>query len=287
MQLGIFAKTFPGSDPESVLTASASAGYTGVAYNLVCSGLPSMPDVIPAGVASDVRHVASATGQRIFSVSATYNMAHPDPLVRKHGLDRLRVIAASARDMGTELLTLCTGTRDPDDKWKRHPDNDTAEAWRDMISSLEKAVQIAEAHDVYLGVEPELANVVSTADKAERLIAVLRTDRVRIVLDPANLFEPSQADTQRAVIARATETLAEHLVMAHVKDRHGDGTPTAAGQGEIDVEFFLSCLTEVGFDGPLVTHGLEAEDARPVAQYLSGRLQRQPERRTAWKAGGN
>jgi len=46
MQLGIFAKTFPGTTPGEVLAAARDAGYATVQYNMACSGLPSLPDTI-------------------------------------------------------------------------------------------------------------------------------------------------------------------------------------------------------------------------------------------------
>jgi hypothetical protein len=48
MRLGIFAKTFPGNDPVTVMSAARMAGYGAVQYNMACSGLPAMPDAIPA-----------------------------------------------------------------------------------------------------------------------------------------------------------------------------------------------------------------------------------------------
>ena len=91
--------------------------------------------------------------------------------------------------MGTRLVTLCTGTRDPADPWRAHPDNGTPEAWRDLTASMETAIAAAEASDVYLGIEPELANVVSSAEAARRLIDEMKSPRLRIVIDAANLFE--------------------------------------------------------------------------------------------------
>ncbi len=81
-------------------------------------------------------------------------MIHPDPAVRRAGERRLAVIAAACRALGTSVVTLCTGTRDPQDQWRHHIDNQTPEAWHDLLKAFEVAVRIAEAHDIMLGVEP-------------------------------------------------------------------------------------------------------------------------------------
>ena len=36
---------------------------------------------------------------------------------------RLEVLAAACRWLDTRIITLCTGTRDPEDMWKWHPEN--------------------------------------------------------------------------------------------------------------------------------------------------------------------
>lgn len=268
MQVGIFAKTFPGTTAEVVLRASAEAGYRTVQFNMACLGLPAMPDAIAPAAAASVAKAASATGVSLAAVSATYNMIHPDPAVRRDGLARLEVIAAAAHAMGTRLLTLCTGTRDPDDQWRGHPDNATPEAFADLLAEMEKALAIAERHDVDLGVEPELANVVSSAAVARRLIDAMGSRRLRIVLDPANLFEVAAADVRRRIIGDAVALLGPDVAMAHAKDRDPQGRFVAAGTGVIDFPAFLSDLAAAGFDGPVVTHGLSAQEAPAVARFL-------------------
>jgi sugar phosphate isomerase/epimerase len=268
MRIGVFAKTFPGTAPEAVLRQSADAGFEGVQYNMTCSGLAAMPDEITPETARAVAEAAARTGQAVFAVSGTYNMIHPDASVRRAGERRLAVIAGACREMGSSLVTLCTGTRDKDDQWRHHPDNGSAEAWRDLLLSFEVAVGIAEAHGILLGVEPELANVVNSATAARRLIGEMKTDAIRIVLDPANLAEQASPDERRRIIEQAVGLLAGHIVMAHAKDRAADGSVAAAGKGVIDFGHFLSCLASAGFDGPVVAHGFEAAEAEGVARFL-------------------
>lgn len=268
MQLGIFAKTFSVHGALPVLNAVKAAGYDCAQFNLACLGLPSMPDEVAGGVAEDIAAAASTSGVSIAAISATYNMIHPDPRQRADGLCRLEQIIARARAMGTTLVTLCTGTRDAHDQWRHHKDNDTVAAWRDLVTEMAKAVELAERHDVNLGIEPELANVVSSAAHAKRLIGELRSERLKTVLDPANLFEIEGHAQRHKIVAEAIDLLGEHIAMAHAKDRDVSGKFVAAGRGVIDFRHFVSCLRTAGFDGPLVTHGLDETDAFPVATFL-------------------
>ncbi len=268
MRIGIFAKTFPGSDPATVLAAVANAGFDVAQYNMACSGLDPLPDTIPNETATAIRAEAAAAGVEIAAVSGTFNMIHPDPTIRADGLRRLAVLVAAAPRMGTRLVTLCTGTRDPADPWRAHPDNGTPEAWRALTASMEIAIAAAEASDVTLGIEPEFANVVSSAGAARRLIDEMKSPRLRIVIDAANLFETASPAERRNIVTRAVDLLADRIVLAHAKDRAANGDFVAAGKGVLDYPHYLAELRRIGFEGPLVTHGLGAAEAPGVGAFL-------------------
>jgi sugar phosphate isomerase/epimerase len=268
MKLGIFAKTFPGSSPMVVLQAADAAGYSAVQYNMACSGLSALPPEVTAEQARAVREASTATGVEIAAISATYNMTHPDPAKRQAGRESFAAIAARAHAMGTNLLTVCSGSKDADDQWRYHPDNDSPAAWAEMLEEFRALIEIAHRHDILIGVEPELANIVSTAKKARAMINSLGSDRIRIVLDPANLAEVVPSDERRRIVADAVALLADRIVMAHAKDRNADGSFATAGQGVVDFPHFLGCLRKAGFTGSLITHGLADQEAAGVAAFL-------------------
>ncbi|HET9068856.1 MAG TPA: sugar phosphate isomerase/epimerase [Amaricoccus sp.] len=272
MQPGIFARTFDTRGALPTLAAVAAAGYATTQFNLSCLGLPPMPERVPEGAAEGIATAAAETGVTIAAVSGTWNMIHPDPAVRARGIARLEVLAAACRPMGTSLVTLCTGTRDPADQWRWHPDNAAPAAWADLLAVMERALAIAERFDLRLGIEPELANVVADAPAARRLLDAFASPRLGIVLDPANLFEQADARERRRLVEEAVALLGPELAMAHAKDRAADGSFTAPGRGVIDFAHFVRTLRAAGFDGPLVTHGLAATEAPEVARLLNGLL---------------
>ena len=272
MRLGIFAKTFPGTVPGPVLGAAAGAGYAVTQYNMSCSGLPSMPDAVADDAALAVAEAAQAANVEIVALSGTYNMIHPDAAERELGHRRLNALAGAATRMGTRVVTLCTGTRDPDDQWRGHPDNDSPNAWRDLRAAMDRALLVAETHDIDLGIEPELANVVDSAAKARRLIDEIGSARLKIIFDAANLFEAVSLGRQRDIVSAAIDLIGDRIVMAHAKDRTASGGFTAAGQGVLDYAHYLDGLARAGFDGPLITHGLTAAEAPGVAGFLQAAL---------------
>jgi sugar phosphate isomerase/epimerase len=272
MQPGIFAKTFAGSDPDTVLHAARNAGYCAVQYNMACSGLGPLPLAVSASAAQAVREASIQHGISIAAVSATYNMIHPDMVARKAGRQAFSAIASAAQMMGTRLITLCTGSLDASDQWRHHPDNHGDAAWREMRAEFDLLLEIAEQHDVHLGVEPELANVVASASQARRLIDEVGSERIRIVLDPANLFEQEPLAVQRRIISDALELLGDKIALAHAKDRMPDGGFATAGRGVIDWGHYLRGLKATGFDGALVTHGLAEAEAMQTRRFLQDAL---------------
>jgi sugar phosphate isomerase/epimerase len=256
MQIGIFAKTFPGTNAEAVLMHVRQAGFSVSQFNLACAGLPSLPDAVPEKGLRRIRAASKASGVALVALSGTYNMIHPDPAVRARGLRQLGVVIGAAATLGIPLVTLCTGTRDAEDPWQ------------DLTTEMAKALAMAEQHGVDLGIEPEQANVVTSALAAQRLMTEMASPRLRIVLDPANLFERETTEGARAILRDAVERLGDRIAMAHAKDRAADGRFVTVGDGIIDFPDFVAQLRGAGFAGPLVTHGLDAAEAPAVARYL-------------------
>ena len=60
--------------------------------------------------------------------------------------------------------------------------------------------------------------------------------------------------------------------MGHAKDRTATGDFATAGKGVLDYPHYLARLKAVGFEGPLVTHGLSAREAPGVAAFLARTL---------------
>ena len=270
MRIGIFAKTFVRPTLAETLDAVAQHGIHDVQFNLACAGVPGMPDQIAPALAATIRRELAARDIRMAAVSGTFNIIHPDLEQRRAGMRRLRVLAAACHDLGTEVITLSTGTRDPENMWRRHPDNDTPDAWHDMIAALREAVQIAEEHAVTLAFEPEVANVVDSAAKGRRLLDEIGSPRLRVVMDGANLFQAGDLPRMREILEEAFALLGNDIVLAHAKDlsRDGEAGHEAAGTGLLDYDLYLSLLRRVGYRGPLILHALAEEQVDSCVAFL-------------------
>lgn len=273
MQVGVFAKTFPGSDPAQIFACCKSSGFDAVQYNMSCSGLKSLPGSISDETTRAIATVSAENGIQIAAVSATYNMIDPDLERRQAGRLGFETIAQNAAQMGTNLLTVCSGSRDPEDQWRFHPANKDPESWAEMCREFEIILQIAQQHDLLIGVEPEHANVVNSSKTARRLLDEFPGSAIRIVLDPANILENVPQESQRNTVDEAIDLLGPEIALTHAKDRKPDGTVTPAGTGIVDWKYFLHGLSNIGFKGPLIAHGISASQAPDVAKFLKQQIE--------------
>jgi sugar phosphate isomerase/epimerase len=267
MYTAIFGKTYSRARAIEVLDAAAEDGFAGVQFNLASAHIASLPDHLPPGLAEEIGEYARSKELRIAALSGTYNMAHPDPAVRTASRAGFLNVVEAARRMSAPVVTLCTGSRDPD-MWKYHPDNSSESAWRDLREELDYALAAAEAADIKLGVEPEPGNVVCNAKTARRLLDEVRSPRLGIVLDAANLLSAETLSLQDTLIGEATELLGNDVLLAHAKDIDAAGHVVAAGEGAVHLREFVVALRAIGYSGALIGHGFGPEKAKAVAKVL-------------------
>lgn len=248
-------------------------GFTLVQLDFKSVGEEEMPASIRPELIAEISEAARRNGVRIAAVNGTFNMIHPDVAVRREGVQRFEVIAAAAKALGCPLITLCTGSRSREGMWRRHEDNDSPAAWVDLTETLRPLMTIAERHDLVLGIECEASNVVSSPERARRLLDEIRSPRLKIIMDAANLFRPGEAKVEsvRPVLRRAFELLGRDIVLAHGKDvLAGEELRfTAAGKGIVDFRFFLGLLRESGYRGGMILHGIKREEEfMPAVDHL-------------------
>jgi sugar phosphate isomerase/epimerase len=291
LELGVFAKTFRRPSVNEIFDTIAGHGLSCAQWNWSCvPGLPSLPESVPAEVLQSIRSAAASSGVNICAVSATFNLIEPKAF--RMGLSRLPELARAANAIGCDQLTLCTGTRHPNDMWTYHPANRLPDAWNDMIDGLRQVSRIAQRYGIRLAIEPEAANVVCDAEAAERALQELGADGeiLSIVLDAANLYRPPLDPREDgAIIDDAVAHLGERISLAHAKDVADPAlAPTsgndaegyghvAAGTGILPYPRYLEALLRTpkaiaaaanGKRLPLILHGLEEAQVPASIEFL-------------------
>jgi sugar phosphate isomerase/epimerase len=282
MRVGIFAKTFGRANFEDTFAAVKGLGLDRVQFNFSCAGLPTLPGSTDPVLLQRIRSELERRSLSMAAVSGTCNLIHPDRTQRAKDIAKLQLLIRSCGELGTSVVTLCTGTRDPADMWRPHPENHSVNAWRDLVKALEGLLPIAQEHKVVLGIEPEPANVIDSAPRARMLLEQLKSPCLKIVFDAANLLESNTLDLQHKILSEAVDLLGPDIVVAHAKDLTRDPRAghVAAGSGALDYGLYLSLLHQTGFHGPLILHSLREDEASAAVTFLQDHLSRSSSERS-------
>jgi sugar phosphate isomerase/epimerase len=248
-----------------------ASGVSGIQFNFCSAGLPPLPEVIEPAMAKRVRAAVEARSLTMAAVSGTCNLIHPDPKERAKGVRRLRTLVDASPELGTSIVTLCTGTRDAEDMWRAHARNRSLEAWSDLRQSLEQVLPLAEAKGIVLGVEPEPANVIDSAPKAGRLLDEMRSPALKVVYDAANLLQPHPLAQHGSILAEAAQLLGPDIALAHAKDLASSDGPVsfiAAGTGVVNYRLVFKLLGGVGFKGAMILHSLDETEVPGAVAFL-------------------
>ncbi|MGI6707231.1 MAG: sugar phosphate isomerase/epimerase family protein [Clostridia bacterium] len=111
-------------------------------------------------------------------------------------------------------------------------------AFQRLVDSMKWLAKKAEEHDVYICLEPCVLDVVPSAKRTADFIDQVGSDRVKVLLDPANLIANSSEEDM-------FKYLAPHIGYFHGKDRKvNDAYGRAVGDGDIDWHLFLKLYHE-------------------------------------------
>ena len=271
-RLGIFARTFRRDTAARVAAAVGGAGYALAHWNFAAIGLPTLAPGVTNEQVTRVRAAFGAAGLAIPSVSGTFNVIHPDAALRVRQTGQAVRLIGLVGELGADVVTLCTGTRDPDDMWRAHPGNTVPSAWTDLRRTLDPLLEAAREAGVRLGVEPEAGNVVRDAATAARLLDELGDDApVGIVLDPANLLTSHTVARQDEIIGEAVDLLGARIVGIQAKDvpaAYSAARYCAPGTGLLDYPAVFAQLSRVGPVPVIVQDATEDDAARVRADLL-------------------
>ncbi len=263
MHIGLMEGTIRRDSLGETLDATVKQGIHHLQYH-----------VSPAISVAEVRKEMDERQVQIVALSGTYNMIDPDIQKREAGLRKLRYVAEQCEPLGTSVITLCTGSRDPHSMWRAHPDNNSESAWKDLIYSMKKALEVTEKFNVTLAIEPEVSNVIDSAQKARRLLDEMKSPYLKVVMDGANIFHKGELPKMPDILNEAFGLLGEDIVLAHAKDldRDGEAGHLAAGTGLLDYDHYIGLLDAVGYDGAVVLHGLSEEQVPFCVNFLQEKI---------------
>ena len=270
MNIGIFSKTYENCTLEETFQKLNRDGIHHIQFNFASAGLSPLPETISLEIIHKIKTLAKQYSIYLDILTGTFNMIDPDINERNKAISQFELQCKAAHDLDIPIVSLCTGSRNPDSKWKWHDDNLSEEAWYDLIDTTKQIIKFAEKYNVILGVETEASNIINTADKARQYLDEINSPYLKIIMDGANLFHPGQKQPMKETLDYAFKVLSKDIVIAHAKDFSYDGSLkfVAAGEGELDFAYFIGLLKQSGYDGSIIMHGLSEQQIPASKQFL-------------------
>lgn len=277
MKLGICSTDFAPTTVDELFRKARGCGFDAMQFSYVSIGMDEIPGEVPAAVTDELNAAAEKYGVEIAAVNATFNLIGRDKQRLARELASMDALCDANRRLGCKLLTLCTGSRSTASMWEWHPDNASPAAWAELRANIRPVVEAARRAGLYLGMETEANNVVSTPAQARRFMDEVGYEKLQVIVDCANLFAPGTARPENVgpTLRGAFAQFGGDIVLAHGKDiAESDGIRFApTGQGIVDYDLFLSLLRRAGYAGPMILHGIYDEGLMPgCAAFMRQKL---------------
>lgn len=234
------------------------------------------PAAATPGLAAQVKH---DLGDVDLAVLGCYlNLTHPDEAAYRDILKKYRAHIQLARWMNAGCVGTETGN--PNAGYTYDPvRSHTPEALEMFIRRVAPVVECAEHFGVTLAIEPVYTHIVQDGKAARRVLDAIRSDNLKIILDPVNLLHTDNVDRRDEVIREAIDLLGEDVEIIHLKDyqrTEGGLRSMACGLGEMD---YTDILRFAKHRKPFIQMTLEdtkpdnAEAARLYLEQLAEELQ--------------
>ena len=272
MNIGIrLHDTAPGTLKERLAFAKAqgfSCAHTALSKVLDDFAMTDAPEKLTPDYAAAFRQEFEEAGMECAVLGCYLNLADPNPERRAATQEiykaHLRFAAMTgARVVGTETYANPeSGFSDP---------ARSEEAFRLFLDSLRPVVRYAEETGALLAVEPVWYHIVSTPERAARMLEEVPSANLRVILDAVNLLSSRTAGQAEDIIRRAVSLLGDRIEILHMKDYVINGEEMdacACGLGSMRYEQLLSFAASR--DLPMTLENTVPENAEDARKYLEG-----------------
>jgi len=211
---------------------------------------------------NEVKAQLEEKGIKVAMLGAYFNPVHSNKeLVEKTVLNFKNHLKAAAF-FKTKLVGTETGSYN-DDEWTWHKDNDSEEAFEEVLRIFKDILPVAEELGVYLTIEPAYHHVISTPARLKRLVDALASPNVRIIFDLFNLLHKGNTDQQRQLTDEMVTFFNDKIMIVHAKDfilEGGELIQVAPGRGDMDYPYLISKLRTLKTTPDIILEGVVGED---------------------------
>ena len=272
MNIGIrLHDTLPGTLFERLGYAKAqgfSCAHLALSKALPDFAMSDAPRLLDEALAGRVKADFAAQAMECAVLGCYLSLADPDEAARAKTQAIYRAHLRFSRLIGARVV----GTETPAAPNARFDtaQQDSEDAFRLFLESVRPVVRWAEEEDAVLAIEPVWRHIVSTPERAERLLDALNSDHVQIILDSVNLLSPDNASRADAVIDEAIRRLGDRVRILHMKDytiaADGGVLSGACGTGVMNYEKLIAFAKANGL--PMTLEDTRPDNAEAARKYL-------------------
>lgn len=166
------------------------------------------------GLAARVREAFSSRNMDCAVLGCYLSLANRGEAALRRTQDIYRAHLRFARAIGADVVgTETPAAFDAGAEWLT-----SDEAFGLFLRGVRPVARWAEEEGAILGIEPVCTHIISTAERAQRLLEALNSDSVRIILDAVNLLTSDMTDRAGHVIDDAIRRLGDRVSVLHMKD---------------------------------------------------------------------
>ena len=274
MNIGIrLHDTLPGNLKERLAFARAqgfSCAHVALSKVLDDFSMGEAPEKLTDEYALRVRQDFDESGLECAVLGCYLNLADPDPERRARTQEIYKAHLRFAAKIGARVVGTETNAN-PESRFA-DPAPQSEEAFRLWLDSLRPVVRCAEETGAVLAVEPVWYHIISTPERAARMLEELPSDNLQIILDAVNLISPEQADRAEEIIKNAVSLLGDRVRILHMKDfvisPEGKMKACACGMGAMRYEQLLSFAAARSL--PMTLENTVPENAETARLHLEG-----------------
>lgn len=230
-----------------------------------------VPALTP-GLAMYLRRLFAENCIDIAVLGCYLNLCTPDEEALEVNVEKYKAHIRFASHLGCGVVGTETGA--PNKEYKYEPACHTEEALELFIKNLRPIVEYAEKMGVIFAIEPVWKHIVSTPQRARRVLDEINSPNLQIIFDPVNLLCYDNYNDRERIFDDAMTLLGKDIAVVHIKDfvvGENDLTSVAAGDGEMDYTKIISFIKK---EKPFIHVSLEntnpsnAERSRMLIQSI-------------------
>ena len=279
VKLAIFTGVYAGLPLEEAAKRIKADGFSGVALEGNFADVRFDPLAPDWKAADKITSALDRNGIKVVGLYGYYNVVAPDAENRKRGEQRMQFLIENWKRLGSNDISTETGSRNAESEWNDSPENATEAAYQQCRASLEKFARLAEKTGAVISIEAYWKNVISSAERAERLFRDVNSPALKLVMDPCNYFRKADLVRMQPMLKDIFQRVGKQTVIAHAKDvkaaANADDTELpAAGKGVLDYPLYLRLLAELDREIYLAVEHLSLPEVPAARDYVLAQFEK-------------